>query len=259
MRKAIIEYPCNQGQHEATLLRNGDDLLEYFGKLSDDSSAYLTRLLRSGAHPERYDHMIPGGPVGQVMTASVVSCKLHGRNPILEFDSHFNKLQQGMVKTLMSGRNVIINPNGGYFGSDDESIVIREWDEQPSNPDTYHIAWGCKIINLENDECLEPRTLEYMKSHDYNSKEEFSYITEFHRYDTEALTEIFLKFYGAGGDEVYVYTTGINVNQMYDYLDAAIAAGLSSLVIEFNAGVTDEIQEFIDHATACDITFKYTF
>lgn len=154
MRKAIIEYPCNQGQHEATLLRNGDDLLEYFD---------------------------------------------------------------------------------------------------------YHIAWGCKIINLENDEHLESRTLEYMKSHDYISKEEFSYITECHRYDTESLTEIFLKFYGVGGEEVYVYTTGTNVNQMYDYLEAAIKAELSSLVIEFNAGIDDDIQAFIDHATACDITFKYTF
>ena len=60
------------------------------------------------------------------------------------------------------------------------------------------------------------------------------------------LKDAFEKFKEAGGQIVYVYTTGRDNAQMYKYSELAIQAGLTNFAFQFSAGIDDEIIKFIE-------------
>lgn len=210
MKRALIEYPCNQGQHEAFLISDKYDLMDYFKMVSERAHAYLKRLMDSGVHPNRWDHMITKSPEGLVMC----------------------------------GMTLIVNDSGGYFPMTDPDCVVKQWEFQPEREITYEIVSDCRYINLENDEALEHRTVEYLREE--KGCDQFSFITMLHQYDKRELTDIFKKFKRAGGEVVHVYTTGTNVKQMYDYVEAALNADIGEFEFEFNAGINDAIREFLN-------------
>lgn len=246
MRRAIIEYPHNKGLHETWLIRDSEDLVEYFEMVSERAAKYLNRLITSQVNPNRWDHMISKTPEGIIMAATLNSCKVFGGSPILEYDNHMSRMHWSMIEhVIIRGTPLVVNNVGGYFPLDDESMVIKEWKHIPERVHTYHIAVDCKHINLENDDTLEQHTIEYMRKLGYKSHKEFSYICDLHQYNQSELTEIFNKFVKCGGEEVYVYTTGTNVQQMYDYSKAALDAGIRIFKFEFNSGTDESIEEFI--------------
>lgn len=247
MRRAIIEYPYNQGQHETWLIRDSEDLIGYFGMVSERAGKYLKRLLDSRVNPNRWDHMITKTPEGLIMSTTLIDCTVNGGSPLLEYDKHMSRMHWTMMEhVIIRGTPLVVNDVGGYFPLDDESMVVKEWEHTPEREHTYHIAADCKYINLENDETLEQHTRDYMRELGYMDHKEFSFICELHQYNQDELTEIFKKFVKSGGEVVYVYTTGTNVPQMYEYSKAALAAGIRIFDFEFNAGINEPIQVFID-------------
>ncbi len=244
MRKAIVEYPCNQGQAEAVILRTAEHVKEYFDVIEEDAGRYLGKMIASKSPIDRWDHMITKTPEGGIMLASISACKIKGGNPIIEFDKHLNQRAQNIFWSVaVQGKIAIVNSVGGYFTVDDDSSIVREWDDTSAREFTHVINEGSKYINLENDDDLEARTREYLQPLD----SKFSYITRLNQYSQDELTEVFEEFIRAGGQIVHVYTTGINVPQMYEYVDAAIDAGITEFVFEFCAGMTDEIEEVLEH------------
>lgn len=245
MKRALIEYSCNQGQHEAWLIRDHYDLMDYFKMVSERAHSYLKRLMDSGVHPNRWDHMITKSPEGMVMCSTLMDCTINGGRPLIEYDKHMSNLQWTMTEyVLFRGIPLVVNDNGGYFPLKDEADVIKEWEHEPEKEMTYHIVPECKYINLENDEALEDRTVEYLREE--KGCEDFSFITLLHQYDKDELTDIFRKFKKSGGEIVHVYTTGTNVKQMYDYVEAADYAGIKQFEFEFNAGMTEGIEQFLN-------------
>ena len=152
--------------------------------------------------------------------------------------------RQALAGLMDSGSSVVINRRGGYFPFDPESMEILQ--RNPLVPQTLddHIVLreSTKIINLENDPDLEAYSVSYMSKIDPN----YSYITNLHKFDLETLAEVFTRFKELGGETVFVYTTGINVAQMYEYRNAMLEAGLNHLVLHFNAGMSPEHYEFVD-------------
>lgn len=109
--------------------------------------------------------------------------------------------------------------------------------------ETHVINDKTQYINLENDPHLEEHTRQYLGQRD----PKFSYILNLGGYSKDALVQVFTEFKAKGGKTVYVYTTGMNVPQMYEYFDAAQKAGLHDFEFHFNAFITDRIQGFIEH------------
>ena len=101
-----------------------------------------------------------------------------------------------------------------------------------------------KYINLENDPKLEKYSENYLKDKDVN----YSYITNLSSHTNNQLKAIFKEFISKGGTTVYVYTTGMKIQQMYDYFNTAVDTGLSSFEFEFNSEITTDIKLFIDYA-----------
>lgn len=259
LRRALIEYPCNQGQHEAWLLRDSDDLVAYFTMVGDRAGKFIEKLLKSGVHPNRWDHMLTKSPEGLVMATTLTDCKISGGRPLLKYDEHMSRLQWSMTEqVLIQGKILAVNSAGGYHDVSPD-VIIREWFVEPEREKTYHIASDCKFINLENDDKIERQTREFMQSHGYRDSTEFSFICELRQYNATELTKIFTQFIQSGGECVYVYTTGMDVNQMYEYCHCAIDAGLTQFIFHFNSGMTDEISEFIKwlKSQSVDVDVRY--
>ena len=56
---------------------------------------------------------------------------------------------------------------------------------------------------------------------------------------------------------MYVYTTGINVDQMYDYSSAIISSGIKEVWFEFNAGWDENFQGVIDFLEGSGVSVKH--
>lgn len=74
----------------------------------------------------------------------------------------------------------------------------------------------------------------------------FSYITNLRVFDKEDLIDIFKEFLASGGEVLYIYTTGQDVGQMYQYTEAAIEAGIKEMILEFNSGINSKHEEFLN-------------
>ena len=99
-----------------------------------------------------------------------------------------------------------------------------------------------KYIILENDHEVDP------EGHKILSKieENYSSLTALSKHSKEEIENVLKNFKENGGETVYVYTTGQNVNQMYEYTDAIINAGINNMKIDFNLGIKKDHKEFLE-------------
>jgi hypothetical protein len=155
---------------------------------------------------------------------------------------HLAAKERRFVELVANGETILVNNVGGYctYDPDYYTIINVRETEIPKN---YVINEGTKYINLENDPELEQHAIDYLERVDQN----YSYITNLASHDYHSLVEIFGEFLKAGGDTVYVFTTGMNVEQMYEYESAARHAGIRKFEFEFNSGINNDIQKFIDY------------
>ena len=113
---------------------------------------------------------------------------------------------------------------------------------------SYSVRKDSKVINLENDWCLEDEAISFMNKRFGHYK--YSYIKDLRTTSEGSYKSIFKKFKEQGGEYVYVYTTGIDVEQMYKYSLHALTAGLKNFIFQFTAGLDEDIQKFIDWLSA---------
>lgn len=234
-------------------LKTINDVHEYMEHLGHDVSEAIAKLIRSDIMPENWDHVRMSGSKGGVLRASVMTAYVKETNPLYEIDSLIQTKLMNMMKEIVKGEVVLVNMNGGYctFSEDYHTILCEvEFDDTPK--DTSVINKNTKYINLENDPELEKRTIEYLSQQDKN----YSYVLNLRNYDVAALTEIFKSFVQNGGEVVYVYTTGLDVQQMFDYSEALIAAGIKHVEFEFNCGKHEKHDEVIKYLNDHDVNVK---
>jgi len=215
----------------------------------------ITKFITSGEGSNRYDHVLGGlrpteKPLAQL---AVAYGSLHEKNPIymlpIAKEMALNSVRETLISTCGP---VFMNSNGGFTPTMNKN-KDGEWEDyleivEERKFDTfehkvkYWIRPGTKYMNLENDWELEKDAVEWLRNNDKN----YSYITELStlhlRYQ---LPHLMKEFVDNGGTHIYVYTTGQNFMQMYDYSKVAIRAGIKNFVFDFNSGMDNNINEFI--------------
>jgi hypothetical protein len=217
------------------LIENIQDVKEYAEEIENLTTNAIGRIMSSNISMERFDHYLSKTNQGDgILLTSFLQCKIKGGNPLIESGSILHQKILSITTSVMDGEKIIVNPSGGY------TTLPDDWDyipvDKPEQPVYYHIAEKPSLINLENDPELEEWTKKYFESNNL----ELSFVKELRKHDLEDLTEIFKEFKLKGGYGLYVYTTGLDIPQMYEYCDAACDAGLTKIVIDLNAGEEDE-------------------
>lgn len=219
------------------LVNNLDDLIEYNDMLTEKVAESTARLLKSNVEWDRYDHFANLEDIGDLtLFTSYQTCRITGGSPLFEVNNHIKEKMRTMVKYLDQGETVLINDKGGFCPYDPKtSNWIITLVDGPAVVVNVFTNVNPSLMNLENDADIEDRTKEYFKE----NKLELSYIKRLRKFDLAKLTEIFKKFREDGGYGLYVYTTGMDIPQMYEYCQAAVDAGLTEIKFEFSAGKED--------------------
>ena len=249
MKIATLTDNYNQTHKDVFYLENLEDLYE-FEKLSNNvNDDEITLALKTDIPESKWDHLFDGSLGG--MNTAVATSNIVGGNLILLSASILNKKLDSIRKYISDGVPVVINKRGGYFPCiESMDIKILDIKEYIHDKRKYvNIPNNTKTINLENDLHLEKLAISYMKSIDPN----YSSITKLREFDFLELVEIFKVFIKNGGQTAYIYTTGIDTEQMYEYTNALIVAGVQNVHFEFNSGINNKIQLFLDTIQFCDI------
>jgi len=237
--------------HKYFLIKNFDELREYADSMNSKVSDTINRVLKSNVPQDRWDHLTERSDAGGIMSAAIMRSKLTGENPLYTMEPLFLEKLKTMSGYLLKDETLLINENGGYCTYTPGCHTILS-EEEYVEPTTYMINKDTQYINLENDPDLEERTEEYLGEVDPN----YSYICCLRKFSEEELVGIFREFMANGGTTVYIYTTGMDVPQMYSYCDAIIESGLKAVEYEFvgedNQGILEYLKENGVEATLID-------
>lgn len=244
MKKAKVKYPYSEDLSEGILFESIDDIKIIEKELKKSEESVIKKFAMSGEPSSRLDHIINGfKPLEQVIAShACLKSSINEDNPIFYLRQASTLYLKTLVSTLKSGYKMFMNVNGGLCPCDDylEIVETSEFKEFYNKPKTYLLK-GSKVINLENDFELERDAVDYM----YKRFDKFSYITELSLISKFHLKRILKSFFDNGGEFVYVYTTGRNIEQMYMYSECAITQGLKKFIFHFNCGEDSEIKKFI--------------
>lgn len=240
IRKALIQYPCGQGQHERFLLRNEEDLRNYAGYCGAHSEDFISNLLRSQLPVDRWSHIWDESPAGSALAVAMAKCEIEGGVPLVEYAKQFDARIARFASYISRGLSLVVNDAGGHFPIDDENMVIHEYQWLPVRVYSHTVNVGSTHIALENDPVMEPDADKELRRID----PKYSSVLELRKYDNAELLHVFKKFIAHGGHTVYVYTTGLDTGQMSKYIGVAFESGISNIVFNFNGGEAERLLRF---------------
>jgi len=240
---------------EGILIENLDDVKTLEAEYGRAENRVITKFVNSGESSNRYDHVLGGlrpteRPLAQL---AVAYGSIHEKNPIymlpIAKEMALNSVRSSLLRLDCP---VFMNKNGGFCptmnknkdGELEDYLEIVEEKEFESfdHQVRYYMRKNTKYLNLENDWELERDAVKWLETKDRN----FSYITELSTLTLDwQLPKLIKEFIDNGGTHIYVYTTGQNYKQMYDYSKTAIKAGIENFVFDFNSGMDEHINEFI--------------
>ncbi len=238
----------NKPLRDGIILSDMKDVVSFVKFADGKVQQAMTKLIKSGVTPDRYDHIV--GSLGfiekAVATTAVVKAGLENRNPLYEMGNARDMFVNGLIHMVSSRGAVFINENGGYSPVDE--LIIHETKEIGSSdeipvPVRYKIGEKTKVINFENDITIESAADVYMR---VKFQGKYSYIKEMRLLTKWQWEDVLKQFKDAGGDTVYVYTTGRDVEQMYEYSNHALDAGLKKFIFHFNEGTSPGITTFLE-------------
>jgi hypothetical protein len=245
--------------YEAYLIENPADLDEYGRYVMDVAERAFKKVLHSTIPLEKFDHIIPFQPSVEkgLMTMALVRSKTNdvgiqrGRsllnNPIHQIIPSATEKIEAMRLCIQRGETLIVNENGGFMPHNDSDIDILNVYDQEIMEKTERksvIQDDTQWLVLENDLVLPKESAEFLKRTD----PKFSAIYDLRGYGPEQFRKLLETFKQKGGHTVFVYTTGLDVQQMYEYTDALAKAGLKKLLFYFNSGVDSSISEYLQYA-----------
>jgi len=241
-----ITYKKNDETYTGYIASSVKDIEIIRKEYTDACERIMQKFVLSNESSNRYGHVIGGLPKYEKSIAimAVSFGAIHEKNPIYMLDFCVQKIIAGMIRSI-ARHEIFINSEGGYrhFNFSDEIEILSEEDVDSFERTTKHyIRKNTKFINFENDWELERSAVNRLEALDKN----FSYITELRLISKQEFSRILDKFKENGGDSVYVYTTGMDVKQMYQYSTDCLKKRISNFVFEFNSGLDDEITEFLE-------------
>jgi len=240
-------------EHDYIALKTIRDVMDYGAMLDEEVSNVVHKLVTSDIPVDKWDHLRMTGDGGGVFHGAMATAYVNESNPLFEIPALVSGKIKRFFDFIENGETVLVNENGGYcYFMPSYHTILSEREYVYSREDTSVVRSYTKYINLENDPKLEKHTIDYLSQKDKN----FSYVLNLRNYNVEALTKIFRKFIENGGKVVYVYTTGIDVPQMFDYSEAIVAAGIKHVEFEFNAGENPRHADVISYLTERGVDVK---
>lgn len=250
MKKVIVKYLMLNGEEaEGTLIESIDDVKKIRTALKNAEDGVLKKYALSGETPSRINHITNGfRPLEMAIAAlSIERGYREEKNPLYFLGESSDTYIGSLTSSLINGP-VFINSNGGMtpimvMNEPYLEIMKAENVEIFEERTKVYMPDNPRVINLENDWEPEEKAIEWMENEYGRGK--YAYITELRLITKRHLGFIFDDFVKKGGHTVYVYTTGSNHEQMYEYSEIAMLSGLKKFIFDFNCGMDDDIKKFI--------------
>lgn len=239
MQKAVISVSGQKPVHYF-VLKNLDDLSEYITMLNKQIEIVIARYFKEGSM-EWENHQQHHNEADSLLAMAYRLCTIKGGNPLFTLPELVHQKIDAYFKCLEEGDTLIINMKGGYCLLDDNCEILSSFEHVDVK--TYHIGNKTKIINFENDPKLEARTLQYFED---EGDSDPSYILNLRHFTIEDIKDVLKAFTHKGGEEVYILTTGMDVDQVEDYVVAINDSDVKRVVFEFTVDPTDRLLEIID-------------
>lgn len=183
---------------------------------------------------------------------------LYDNNYMINPSYFMNKYNEDMLSFIERFGNVFVNKVGGYCNI--EAFDLENYNEVFNfnlndifNDSSYSFSYdnNNKFLVLENDPVLDKWTLNHFKGR-------FPYIcnlrTIMKTNNFEDLLKKFKKYYSS---KIFVYTTGLDYEQMIDYVERAIECGFDEFEWVFNG--FENIKEFKEFLSTKNIKYKISF
>jgi hypothetical protein len=246
MKKVRVKY-IMQNAEATGLLLEASDLKVLSAKLKESELGVMKKFIKSGESVGRLDHIVYGFQPIEKAIALLACTKANvlGTNPIYMLGDCSEAFLNTALTMIARQGSVFMNSSGGLCPVDG-TLEILEVLEETNDFEKQVKFWmgkNSKVINLENDFEIERASREYMRN---RFGENYAYIVDMKALPEREFIKIFTNFVEEGGKYVYVYTTGIDVEQMYEYSKYALQSGLRDFIFDFNCGIDKNIQKFID-------------
>lgn len=268
MKTVTVQFPhLNDQVAEMYLIDSEEGANEYFSFNQNIARKCFDIALKSRLPINKFDHMIPyGGTVeASIMRMALVRSQHNDvdvdergysvfNNPIYQIFPAAKEKEFFIRKAMEEFGQILVNKSGGFMPLDKSKYIILEEKEA----EIYHAApddelnEGNKWIVLENDYSLPVESRKFLEKMDPN----FSIVFDLRGHTTERLIKTFEYFKKNGGEVVFVYTTGLDVEQMYEYVKCMKIADLNTLKFHFNTGRNPDIDKFLEWSKeflGCDV------
>lgn len=256
MKKVIVKYPHSETTTEGILLESLSDLQDYTNFLQKKPLAMARKILKLSEPIERVDHCFDSFEAKEkaILQLSIHRSNVSGKNLIYCLDSATSSLIQSLAKHLAKGA-VFLNQSGGFcpmrlLEMVSISGVVNSDELKPPN---VNIKQGSKFLILENDPQLEAKAIKICSK---NLDDSFSYIVNLRELSSLQLRRTFQQFITQGGEGLYVYTTGSDIEQLYEYVSIACQTGMKKIVFTFTAGTHRRLETAMCWAKKQNIQIK---
>lgn len=193
--------------------------------------------LKSMIHSSRPDHVY--GYAGSIIYHCVFWKGLGVIMGANDLDRLLESKYNHMAECIMEGGVILANDAGGYCRFEDGYHTLVSLDgEKSTMPESHYISPHAHVMNLENDPKLETYVTDKIQN--------LSHVTNLRLYNEKDLRAVLQLFYERGGRKIFQYTTGSDVDQMYEYTRCCLAEGIKEFEFHFNAGTTPAIEGFVD-------------
>lgn len=239
MKKAIISV---SGQNPAPyfIVGNDNDLKEYLDMLKKKVDITISRCIKENTtywENHQQDH----NEADTLLVMAYKLCQIKGGNPLFTVPELLEQKIEIYLREITKGNTLLINMKGGHCLLDDKCEILSSSDYMDVK--TYHVGNKTKIINFENDPKLEERTIEYFED---EGDLEPSYILNLRHFSIKDIKDVLKLFTSNGGEEVYILTTGMDTQQVDDYIVAINESAVQRVVFEFTVDPSDALLEIID-------------
>ena len=248
MKKVIVFNSILDQSYEAVLFSGISDFHSFKDFIDVECESAMKKMTQSPFHVQDFNNIEKDLRVFESLLVShaIRRSLSNNVNPIFLLleckDTYLNSL----LKSLQNNNQVVMNKKGGFStvkgkGKDEIKVVANQGDYIFQQLPEVNIKENTKILNIENSWNLESEALIYLKKNDSN----FSFITEFYLLSEPDTIKYFKKFVANKGIQLYVYTTGLDTEQIKSYLNSAEIACIKEVVIEFSSAPPENTLNFI--------------
>lgn len=177
-------------------------------------------------------------------------------SPLEAFVRACNEYRAGILRLLVERGTVLLTKAGGfsYLGHKDEVLSRRPFEATFRRPLPI---WDeeAVVVNLENDPVPELFATEYMEKR----WGKFNVVLCLWEYEEGELCHLFNMMRRRKVRTVYVYTTGMDVEKMYQYLRCTIKSRIPNLVMDFVGKENDRHMAFLAQARRAGLNVEHRF